>query len=1292
MRQRAVRLGSTLLVAVAVLLSGRLAYGQGSTTSTLSGVVVDTSGGVIPGATVVAKNDATGATFETVTTSQGTFSLPALPNGRYTVTVSLAGFKTVVLHDVVIETAVPATVKATLEVGTLEETIVVTGGTEIVQTQTSTVATTLNVTSVSNIPIVSRNVLDIVTLLPGVSTPGGNRQSTVAGLPRGMINITLDGINVQDNTLRSTDGFFTIVQPRLDAVEEVTVSTAAQGSDSAGQGAVNIRFVTRSGTNELRGSAYWYGRRGRWNANTWFNERDKLPLPAGEQNQPGIRVGGPIVIPGVWDGRNKGFFFVNYEEFRQPQQLQRTRTILHPRAQTGLFRYNVAGGVREVDLLALAASRGQTSTMDPTVTKLLADIRAAVQTTGTILDQPNPLLQQYRYLVDQRAKNRFPTLSFDFNLTDKHRLKTTLNWHTFLSVPDTLNNRDPFFPGFPITATQTSERISLTGSVRSTLTPTLVNEFRSGSAGAPVQFFKELTADMWRGGSSGVADQGGFHLNLGLGLTNAGNAPTPSSRNASNWVVEDTVNWIRGGHSVSFGGSFTEVNLWLKNQTLVPTISFGIVTGDPADSMFTAANFPGASSTDLTNARNLYALLTGRVSQIAGNIGLNEQTGEYEYLALRVQRARMRELGFFLQDSWRARKNLTLNFGLRYELQFPFTARNNVYSYATLESAWGISGLAPGCKASEPSPASCNLFKPGVMTGTKPEFIEFKQGVHAYNTDWNNIAPSVGVNWTPSAEGGLLGRLLGQPGDTAIRAGFNRSFNREGMSQFTGRIDDNPGIIITANRDSTLGNLGTPPVLFRERDRLGPPAFAKTRSFPITDYQITQGLGMFAPDLQVPWADTWTVGVQRAITRTMAVEVRYLGTRARDLWTTYNYNEVNIVENGFLEEFRNAQRNLQANLAAGRGTTFAYFGPGTGTVPLPIYLAYFSGVPPALAGDPARYTSSLFRSSNFTNPLATYNPNPYTPASASSTSGLFGTPARRANALAAGLPANFFIANPDLLGGVNVTGNGGYTNYHSMEVELRRRLSKGLQFQASYTFAHMYASVYTSHRKPRFEVRDAGAPGETTHALKAFWDYELPFGRGRRFFGNAGGVLDRLVGGWQIHGALRVQSGRLIDFGNVRMVGFTPKDLWKMYQLRIDDNRRVWMLPQDVIDNTVKAYSVSATSATGYGALGPPEGRYFAPANGPDCIEVAPGFGDCGSRSLIVRGPMFKMLDLSILKQVRLKGRTTAEFRVEALNALNWVNFTPVAGLGSNPNNYEVTGLTGDVTRRMIQLVARFSW
>ncbi len=165
----------------------------------------------------------------------------------------------------------------------------------------------------------------------------------------------------------------------------------------------------------------------------------------------------------------------------------------------------------------------------------------------------------------------------------------------------------------------------------------------------------------------------------------------------------------------------------------------------------------------------------------------------------------------------------------------------------------------------------------------------------------------------------------------------------------------------------------------------------------------------------------------------MAVEVRYVGTRHLQPWQTVNYNEANVIENGFLNEFRSAQANLQAHVAAGCGRTgqpacsFAYRGAGTGTVPLPIYLAYLNGQSAANAANAALYTGGSWTSTNFTTPLATYNPNPFTPAGTNSNTGLDGDATRRANAARAGLPANFFRANPDLLGGANVTGNGGYT-------------------------------------------------------------------------------------------------------------------------------------------------------------------------------------------------------------------------------------------------------------------------
>jgi hypothetical protein len=464
---------------------------------------------------------------------------------------------------------------------------------------------------------------------------------------------------------------------------------------------------------------------------------------------------------------------------------------------------------------------------------------------------------------------------------------------------------------------------------------------------------------------------------------------------------------------------------------------------------------------------------------------------------------------------------------------------------------------------------------------------------------------------------------------------------------------------------------------------------------------VDEDVHIFDENLQVPWSRTWTVGWQRKLTSNMAIEARYVGTSAGDQWFDYDYNEINIIENNFLNEFRQAQRNLQANIAAGRGNTFRYFGDGTGTAPLPIFLAYFSGLPSSQAGNAANYTSTLFTSTTFVNPMATYNPQPFVAANA-----LDSDATRRSNATRAGLPANFLVGNPDLLGGAEVTGNGGGTKYHSLQLELRKRLSNNLQFGMNYAFGRAFVENFFSHRRPFEYTEDAGGEGGVTHAYKANWVYELPFGRGQRNGSNVNGAVDRLIGGWSFDGVARIQTGRLIDFGNVRLVGMSLDEFKGEFDLRFDDaGRAVYMLPQDIVDNTVKAFDVSATSPTGYGANGPPTGRYLAPANGPDCIEVAQsnvsrphtGYGDCGAREVVTTGPPQVRFDLAVAKRVPIAGRVRGEFRAEMLNAFNRPWFVPVGLPDSNTpyttvDSFKVTSLAGETTSRVVQFVFRVHW
>jgi hypothetical protein len=420
---------------------------------------------------------------------------------------------------------------------------------------------------------------------------------------------------------------------------------------------------------------------------------------------------------------------------------------------------------------------------------------------------------------------------------------------------------------------------------------------------------------------------------------------------------------------------------------------------------------------------------------------------------------------------------------------------------------------------------------------------------------------------------------------------------------------------------------------------------------------------------------------------------------------------VNIVENGFLNEFRNAQKNLEAFKAANPNCgqqgqpacSFAFRGL-PGQAPLPIYLAYFQGAPNGIKPDPnlpSSYTSSLFGNAGFVNPLASTNPNPYAPASASTSgtaTGLYSDPVRRANALAAGLPANLFLANPGLQGGASFTGNGGYSRYDALQIDVRRRLSKGLQVQANYQFAKSFESSRISFREPRVNVLDTNT---LRHAFKFNWGYELPFGRGKQFLGNVGRALDHVIGGWEFYGSGRVQSGQLFNFGNVNLVGMTMKDLSEAFKLRFDDKAGVvYILPQDIIDNTIRAFNVSATSATGYGDRGAPTGRYLAPANGPNCIQV--NSGQCGPQNVFVTGPKFTRFDLSLKKQIRFSERYNFELRAEFLNAFNNINFfnpsTTATTTFSNASFMQVTTAyqdpsnTQDPGGRLVQIVARFNF
>ncbi len=1290
MRLRGFRLLPVLLFAAILVAGSTHAFAQGGATSTISGTVTDTTGAVLPGADIQVKSAATGIGFVAVSGANGGFVVPAVPPGTYTITVTMMGFKTAVLNDVVANVARVATVKAVLELGTLEETIIVSGASEIVQTQSTSVAATLSQAQIASLPLPGRGAFDLVSYMPGVSTTTGSiRDSTINGLPQSAVNITLDGMNIQDNFAKSWDGMFTRVSPRLDAVEEVTISTAAQGADMGSQGAAQVRFVTRSGTNKFQGSAYFYYRRDWMNTNTWFNLNRNVDAVTGKptakptifQDQPGGRLGGPI-----W--RDKAFFFVNYEWISSPGSRSDTRTIMSPLSEQGMFQY--AGGT--VDLMALAAKNGQVARIDPVIAKLLASVRSS--TAQGALTTVDPLTQSFTWSQSTKSTTTYPTVRLDYNLTSKHRLTASGTYNHLVSDPDTTTSRQRVFPGFPWQGKQDSERYSTQLSLRSTLTPNMVNEFRVGATGGATLFSPDMNVNMWN-------DENGYRIVWSgfKSIANPSGSAAPSSREGSTKVLENTLNWLKGRHSLSIGGSVTRGDVWLKNQTLVPALTLGMATGDPADAMFSAANFPGASSTNLTDARNLYAVLTGRVSAITRDARVGEDGEKYNILGQSLQLGRMWQMGIFVQDGWRWKPNLTVNAGLRYEVQLPFTALNNSYSFADIADIFGATGTGSGLVVGSTVNGLGNLFKAGARDGSPTMYEMLSKNTRVFNTDWNNFAPSIGMAWTTGARDGILRTIFGSHGDTVVRGGFSISYQRGGMNDLTEVYGDNPGILIDATRNTTNGNLGPLPVLLTGGN-LGAPDVPLTRIYPMAVPSASSNVRAFDPNIKLPYAMSGTFGIQRALGRNTSFEVRYIHTTSVDSWTlrnlagALNYNEINVVENGFLNEFKVAQANLVANIAAGRGSTFAYTGV-PGTAPLPIFLANLNGS--NAPNDTSKYTGTGWTNTTLVQSLFGLNPNPQTAASNMRSNATY-----RANLAAAGYPDNFWVVNPYVNNATVVT-NGGNTRYNAVQLVLNRRYWRGFQVQANYTFGKGYQDDFYSFRRPYKEREQtysngSASLGNVRHNLAVNWLYELPFGQGKRFGSGVNGAVNRLIGDWSIMGTARVQSGRMVDFGNVRLVGFTVKDLEKMHKLRKsgDPNNPfrtlVWMLPQDIIDNTVRAFSISATGYT----QGAPEGRYFAPANGPGCLEEVTGWGDCGAGSVVVTGPKVIRVDLTIGKRIRAVGPVNGEFQVMIFNVFNRVNFNPVGGTlassytGAVASSYEVTGAV-DQSRTM-QLAFRVSW
>jgi hypothetical protein len=945
--------------------------------------------------------------------------------------------------------------------------------------------------------------------------------------------------------------------------------------------------------------------------------------------------------------------------------------------------YSAGGTVHTVDLYQLAASHGFPGTPDPILGKTLAQINSLVSGQPGLKSRIASNNDYNRNNLDFQSKganNRnFPTLRLDYNVTEKHHLEFIYNYQTNLRRPDGVNvgTASPIFPGTGDVingkelGNQGGISFSAVTALRSTLTPRLTSELRFGLTGGTVIFNNGIDP-------SDFAQWGGYAPIFNY-VTNPYRTTGQTRRNTPLKQGGGNLTWSQGSHLWNFGASFTQVNIWttsVNGTQIIPSVSFALAAGDPVNTggtnIFTAANFPGSNPTNLADAGALYALLTGRVSAVNRSVVLDDATRKYGPFQPIVKN-RQRELGLYVQDTWRVRQGLTLSYGLRLDMQHPPVNTNGVYTRPGYAGLWGISGVG-------------NLFAPGASAGQVPVYNAVPADTPGYDSP-KLFAPSVGLAWVvPKTDLKPLAWLFGRNGETVIRGGYAINSIREDASTYS-IWATNQGRTVTLNVDpnnfpANFGPAGS--VLFRNSSLPSRPA-PTDPTFPLA---VAAGNTVidYDPHLRMGYVQSWDFGLQRQLDRNTVMEVRYVGNHGTGLWRQLNLNEVNIFENGFLDEFKIAQSNLA--LARRTNPTSNVYAGLAGQAPLPL-------ITTAIGSSNDQTTATQIAQ-----------------AQAGALANGIATNATRLNKLIAiGKPANFFQVNPLQGGSAIVLANAGHTHYNGLQVELRRRMTKGLLLQGSYVWSHATANEFSngiagSFTTLRNYALDKGpSPYDIRHAIKLNWIYELPFGPGQHYLsGFQNRFARKALEGWEIASITRLQSGSPIRLlsgrasfnandSGVILHNITARQLQDMMSIRKLTNSQglgiVEYFPQNFIDNTLAAYDLLP------GKTVDPSQPYIGP---PDIA------GQLGQR-IFLYGPRQQKWDFSLIKKTKIGERANVEFRAQALNAFNLTNFLLFApgngittGLTVNSAFGQTTGAyrdlqnTNDTGGRILEFVMRFNF
>ena len=1233
-----------LLLCLSVMTFATLVYGQAATgrfAGTVSG-----PDGLIANATVTVTDNQTKQSRTVTTNAQGAFSFPQLAVGTYTVTFSAPGFKTLTATDVKIDVGKEYELTPTLEVGAIEEKVNVFAGADIVNSTNAELSNTVTETQMLGLPINGRDPTSLIQLQPGVSQGGEiNGQRTSAQ------NITRDGLNVQDNFIR--EGNFNPDRPRIDDVSEFTIVTQNANASLGSGGTSQVQYVTSRGGTQFHGALYEYNQNAALASNGFFNNRNGVEKPPFNQNQFGGKASGPIWLPGFGEGGpvgrqlKKAFFFFAYEGLRLPQTTSTTRTILTPSARQGIFTFVDDNGVtRQFDVLG-----SQGLSINPLIA---SRILSGLPTVGNN-DQVGDQLNTTGFTFNQRAdvKINLSTTRLDYDLSQTKTFNFV--WHrstdNFLR-PDTDSggfNTIPF-------GSQTSTTNELVGAFNWSITNSFNNEVRGGyqksnpffnTSGLPSDFF------------------------IGLPLTDSPeNSFLPQGRTTKLYNIQDNAVYLWRNHSFRFGGQDNIYRIVSFGGATLPT--FFLDNSNFPNFGFVPANTPGVPSlfkipnlsdpNQIANANALQSELAGLVGESENTFNVTSKTSGFVPGAPVINTLNYNNISFYVADQWRVKPSLTLNLGVRYEL---FTGIRDP-SGLRLEVVTG--GANPTNALLNPNGTFDFV---GTNAGSPGQF---------FKSDKNNFAPNISFAWSPNFKSRFARRLIPGGGKTVIRGGFSESYINDEFVRAPDNALQNQGLSVTPINFGLTGFIDNPPPVPTPAFVAPPLTFSSINALaPGSNVAF-----LIDPNLQLPRVEQYNFGIQREIGWKSVLEVRYVGNRSHELIRTVDLNQVDIRNNGFLPDFIRARSNL---LLTGNAACTTADNPGCQT------LTVFPNLANGGSLNSAAVQNLLLN-------------------------GSVADLARR-YVLLSQTGSVQILPNPNM-GILDLLGNLGVTNYNALQVELRRRFSQGLLLQANYTFQKTLDNIspgnpglnsedqtrvaaFLDNANPHLDY--GRADFDQTHVFNLNAVYDLPFGRGKYFFTGAGGAFDRLIGGWQLGGILRINTGTPLTIvdprGTLNRVGRSANQtaITSLTNSQISDLIGIFNQNGNVYFINPSVIGPNGRGAVAFGQT-PFPGEVF--------FDNGPGQSGTLARSTI-NGPLFTELDMSLTKSIRLTERMRFQIRADAFNVLNHTNFltgilTPGLGLSGTSNTiFNVNSPTfGQITsantiggsglNRVIQVAGRFEF